>query len=347
VTAATETRTPAPAPATTPKTRDWRRIAGWAALAVVVIALPFFTSSFRVGQFTQVIVYAIAILGLNLLVGYSGQISLGHGAFFALGAYTTAILITEAGFPHVLAVFPAAVIGFVAGLLFGIPTLRLRGLYLALVTLALAVATPVLIKRFDGLTGGSQGINVPQPEPLGGLAQDQFLYFLTLAFAVVAFVLVANLLRSRVGRALVSIRDAEIVARSMGVDLSTYKTLTFATSAGLAALGGALYVFAVGFVSPESFTLVLSISLLAAVVVGGLATVFGAVLGALFIVFVPEYASDINQAAPGVIYGAVLILFMIFLPHGAMGLVRRIGGGFGRRGRKERQATGPVPAAGQ
>ena len=214
-------------------------------------------------------------------------------------------------------------------------------------TLALAVATPPLIKRFDGLTGGSQGINVSQPQPIGGLAQDQFLYFLTLAFAVVAFVLVANLLRSRVGRALVSIRDGEIVAKSMGVDLSTYKTLTFATSAGLAGLAGALYVFAVGFVSPESFTLLLSISLLAAVVVGGLATVFGAVLGALFIVFVPEYASDINQAAPGVIYGAVLILFMIFLPHGAMGLVRRIGRGFGGRGRKEQQATDPAPAAGQ
>ena len=331
--AATETRTPAPAPATAPRERDWRKLAGLAVLAILVIALPFFTSSFRVGQFTQVIVYAIAILGLNLLVGYSGQISLGHGAFFALGAYTTAILITEASFPHVVAVFPAAVVGFIAGLLFGIPTLRLRGLYLALVTLALAVATPPLIKRFDGLTGGSQGINVSQPQAPGGLglAQDQFLYFLTLAFAIVAFVLVANLLRSRVGRALVGIRDAEIVAKSMGVDLSTYKTLTFASSAGLAALGGALYVFAVGFVSPESFTLVLSISLLAAVVVGGLATVFGAVLGALFIVFVPEYASDINQAAPGVMYGAVLILFMIFLPHGAMGLVKRIGAAIGWR----------------
>jgi branched-chain amino acid transport system permease protein len=332
------------------------RLLGWGLLAVVVIALPFMTSSFRVGQFTQVIVYAIAILGLNLLVGYSGQISLGHGAFFALGAYSCAILITEASFPHLVAVLPAAVIAFVAGLLFGIPTLRLRGLYLALVTLALAVATPPLIKRFDGLTGGSQGINVAQPQAPGGLglAQDQFLYFLTLAIAVVAFLLVASLLRSRVGRALVSIRDSEIVAKSMGINLSTYKTLTFASSAGLAGLAGALYVFAVGFVSPESFTLVLSISLLAAVVVGGLATVLGAVLGALFIVFVPEYASDINDAAPGVIYGAVLILFMIFLPHGAMGLFRRIGGGFGRRGRKEQQAVEPdaakqsaVPATGR
>jgi branched-chain amino acid transport system permease protein len=328
------------------------RIAGWVVLAVVALAVPFLFGSFRVGQFTQVLVYAIAILGLNLLVGYSGQVSLGHGAFFALGAYTTAILIDKAGFPHLLAVVPAAVLCFVAGLLFGIPTLRLRGLYLALVTLALAVAAPPLIKRFETLTGGSQGITVPQPtapEALG-LAQDQFLYLLTLAFAVVVFLLVRNMLHGRVGRALVTIRDAEIVAKSNGINLARFKTSAFAVSAGCAGVAGALYVFAIGFVSPESFTLLVSIQFLAAVVVGGLATVGGAVLGALFIVFVPAYASDVNNALAGVIYGTVLILFMIFMPHGAMGVVRRIGARLTRGGGQDRavveeDAASPAPDA--
>jgi branched-chain amino acid transport system permease protein len=225
-------------------------------------------------------------------------------------------------------VIPSGLVAFLAGLLFGIPALRLKGLYLALVTLALAVAAPPVIKRAEGLTGGSQGLNVTQPTaPSGlGLAQDQYLYFLCLVVAVLMFLLVASLLRSRVGRALISVRDNEIVAKSMGINLSTYKTAAFAMSSGLAGVAGAMYVWSVAFVSPESFPLTVSISFLAAVVVGGLATVAGPILGALFIVFVPEYAADVSDALAGVVYGVVLILFMIFLPHGAMGLVHRIAG---------------------
>ena len=322
------------------------RLIGLGLLALVAIALPFFVSEFRVSQFTLVLVYAMAILGLNLLVGYSGQISLGHGAFFALGAYTAAVLISEAGFPHLLAIIPAGILAGIAGLLFGIPALRLHGVYLALVTLALAVATPPVIRRFEGLTGGSQGLTVDQPAVPGwlGLAQDQFLYLLTLLVAVIVFVLIANMLRSRVGRALVSIRDAEIAATSIGVDLARYKTGAFAVSSACAGVAGALYVFAVGFVSPESFTLVLSISFLAAVVVGGLATVGGAVLGALFIVFVPEYAADVNDALAGVIYGTVIIVFMLFFPRGAMGFLRQVGRRFtGPRG-GEQEALEPEAA---
>ena len=301
------------------------RRAGYAALAVVAVGIPFMFGSFRVGQLTLVLTYAVAVLGLNLLVGYSGQISLGHGAFFALGAYAAAILIADHGFPHLLAVPVGAAIGFVAGLAFGLPTLRVRGLYLALLTLGLAVATPPLIKRFE-FTGGAQGINVAPPEAPSwiDLASDQYVYFLTLACAIVLFVLVASLVRTGVGRALIAIRDDEIVAKSMGVDLALYKTGAFAISAAYAGAAGALYVFTIGFVSPESFTVTLSISLLAAVVVGGLATVLGPVLGALFIVLVPEYAADLNEATPGVIYGAVLIAVMYLEPRGAVGLARRV-----------------------
>ena len=307
------------------------RLIGLALLAVVAIAVPFVFGSFRVGQFTQVLAYSVAILGLNLLVGYSGQISLGHGAFFALGAYVAAILITDHGFPHLLTVPIAAAFAFVAGILVGLPALRVRGLYLALLTLGLAVATPPVIKRLEGLTGGAQGLNVALPEaPSGvGLAQDQWIYLMTLAVAVVLFALVAFMLRGRIGRALITIRDDEIVARSMGVNLALYKTTAFAISAAYAGMGGALYVFTIGFVSPESFTLTLSIGFLAAVVVGGLATVSGAVLGALFIVLVPEYAADVDEALAGVIYGTVLIVFMYVERGGLVGIARRIGRGVG------------------
>jgi branched-chain amino acid transport system permease protein len=302
------------------------RAAGLVALAVVALAIPFFFGSFRVGQFTQAIALAVAVLGLNLLVGYSGQISLGHGAFFALGSYVSAILIVRADVPYLLTLPVAGAACFAAGLLFGLPALRLRGLYLALVTLGLAIATPQLIKRFDGLTGGTQGLSVPRPAApaWSGLADDQFLYLLTLAAAVVMFALAVGLVRGSVGRALIVVRDNEIAAKTMGVNLATVKTRAFAVSSMYAGVGGALYMLPIGFVAPESFPLALSFGFLAAIVVGGLATIGGAVFGALFIEFVPVYASDVDEALAGVIYGTVLIAFMYLLPGGVMGLARRL-----------------------
>ncbi len=300
------------------------KLAGLAVLAIVAIAVPFFFGPFRVSQFTLALIYAIAVLGLNLLVGYSGQISLGHGAFFALGAYTGAILLDRTGIPHLLTVPAAGLTCFLAGLALGLPALRLRGLYLALVTLALAIATPVLIKRFASLTGGSQGIAVPQPKPPGalGLADDQFLYFLVLVLAIPLFWAAAGMVRRDVGRTLIAIRDNETAAKTMGVNLATFKTRAFGLSAAYAGIAGSLFVFANGFVAPESFTLVVSFSFLAAVVVGGLATVAGAVFGALFIVFVPVWSADVDEALSGVIYGAALIACMYVFRSGIMGLLR-------------------------
>lgn len=302
------------------------RSAGWLLAGTVAVAIPFMFGPYRVGQFTLVIAYAVAILGLNLLVGYAGQISLGHGAFFALGAYVSAILIVKADAPHLLSVPAAAAVCFVAGILLGLPALRIRGLYLALVTLGVAIAVPQLIKRFEDLTEGTQGMNVERPAAPDwiGLADDQFLYLLTLALAAPMFWLAANLARGRVGRALIAIRENELAAKAAGVDLAVYKTAAFAVSAMFAGAAGALYVFSIGFVAPESFTLTVSFAFLAAIVVGGLATIAGAVFGALFIEFVPVYASDVNDALAGVIYGAVLIAFMYALPDGVVGLGRRI-----------------------
>jgi branched-chain amino acid transport system permease protein len=306
--------------------RRWARLAALLILAVAAVAVPFSFPPFRVSQFTLALVYAVAVLGLNLLVGYSGQISLGHGAFFALGAYSTAYLMARTGLPDLVGIPLAGALAFAAGLLLGIPALRLRGHYLALVTLGVAVATPQLVKRFDGLTGGTQGLSAGSPTPPAwlGLAQDQYLYMIALVTTALAMVMAANLVRGRVGRALVAIRSGEISARTTGVNLTTYKLRTFALSAMLAGIGGALYTYVVGFVAPESFTIAVSFVFLAAIVVGGLGTIAGAVFGALFIQFVPIYTSDINQALAGVLYGGVLILFMYVLPGGVVGLGHRL-----------------------
>jgi branched-chain amino acid transport system permease protein len=296
------------------------------ALAAAALLVPFLFGPYRVGQFTLVLVYAVAVLGLNLLVGYSGQISLGHGAFFALGAYTAALLIEKASIPYLLSVPAAGALCFAAGFLFGVPALRLHGLYLALVTLGLAIALPQLIKRFDGLTEGTQGLTVEQPTAPGWLPleDDQFLYLLCLVLAAVMFLLAWNLMRGQVGRAVKAVRDREIAASTLGVNLAGAKTRAFAISAGYAGVAGAMYVFAIGFVAPEAFTLTVSFAFLAAIVVGGLATISGALFGALFIEFVPVYASDVDVALTGVIYGGVLIAFMWVLPEGAAGLPRRL-----------------------
>jgi len=324
------------------RTEQRLRLAAYGLLLLIAVAIPFVLGSYRVGQFTLVLAYSVAVLGLNLLVGYGGLISLGHGAFFALGAYTSAILIEKAGLPHLATVPIAAAVCFAAGFVLGLPALRIRGLYLALVTLAVAIAVPQLIKRFDELTGGTQGLNVAQPTAPGWvpLADDQFLYFLTLVLAVPMFVVAANLVRGRTGRALVAMRESEVAAKAMGVDLARLKTSAFAVSSMYAGVAGSLYVFSIGFVAPESFPLTVSFAFLAAIVVGGLATIGGAIFGALFIEFVPIYASDVSDALAGVIYGAVLIAFMYALHGGVMGVLggigRRLASRLSREERKER-----------
>jgi branched-chain amino acid transport system permease protein len=316
------------------------RIALVCALAAVALLIPFLFGPYRVGQFTLVLTYAVAVLGLNLLVGYNGQISLGHGAFFALGAYTAAVLMDKASVPYLLTIPAAGALSFAVGWLFGVPALRLRGLYLALVTLGLAIATPQLIKRFDELTGGTQGLTVEQPAAPGWLPleDDQFLYLLALAVVAVMFLAAWNLMRGQVGRSVKAVRDGEIPAATIGVDLAATKTTVFALSAAYAGVGGALYVMAIGFAAPEAFTLTISFAFLAAIVVGGLATISGALFGALFIEFVPVYASDVNDALTGVIYGGVLIAFMWVLPDGVAGLPRRMRRALSRRDEPEEQS---------
>jgi branched-chain amino acid transport system permease protein len=289
-------------------------------------ALPFVISNYRTFQLTLVLVYAIALLGLNILTGYSGQISLGHGAFYALGAYCAAILMDKAGVPYWATLPAAGVVCFVAGFLFGLPALRLEGLYLALATFALGVAMPQLLKyhHLEKWTGGVQGIVIPKPEAPFGLPlnADQWLYFFTLAVMLAMFFLGWNLLRGRVGRALTAIRDHAIAAEAMGVHNALYKSTAFGVSALYTGVAGALGAIAVQFVAPDSFNIFLSIVFLVGIVVGGLASISGALYGALFIQFVPNIADEISKAAPWAVFGIFMIGFVYLMPTGVAGAVR-------------------------
>ena len=318
-------------------TATWRTAAVLAALAVA-LALPLLLSNFRLFQFTLVFIYAIALLGLNILTGYNGQISLGHGAFYALGAYTVAVMIDQWSVPYGLTIPAAGVLCLVAGFLFGIPALRLEGLYLALATFALALAIPQILKYFEHWTGGSQGIVLSKPvAPFGlPLSPDQWLYLLSLAILIVLFVLARNLLAGRTGRAIMAIRDHPIAAEAMGIDKALYKSLVFGVSAGYTGVAGALSALAIAFVAPDAFNVFLSITLLVGIVIGGLASISGAIFGALFIQFVPNWAQDISKAAPWAIYGVFLILFMYTMPRGIAGALRLLWARLARAG------TGPA-----
>ena len=314
-----------------PLDRRWALI-GSILLLLGLIVLPFLFKNYRVFQFNLVLVYAIAVLGLNILTGYNGQISLGHGAFYAVGAYTAAVLMDKFGVPYWLTLPVAGVLCFSFGFLMGFPALRLAGHYLALATFALALAIPQLLKykRIEGLTGGVQGLVLSKPEPpfamsLFGqpLSPDRWLYFVTLAVAALMFLLAWNLLRGRVGRALVAIRDHPIAATAMGINLPMFKSLTFGVSAAYTGVAGALGGIVVAFVSPDSFTVQLSIFMLVGVVVGGLASIPGAIFGAIFIQYVPNIADQLSKSAPAAIYGVLLIGLMFLMPTGVMGMVHR------------------------
>lgn len=299
----------------------------WVVLVIALaVAMTFVIKGYQLFQATMVLSYAVALLGLNILTGYNGQISLGHGAFFALGAYAAAILMEHAGFAYWASVPMAGVFCLVVGYLFGRPALKLEGLYLALATFALGVAMPQLLKykHLEQWTGGVQGIVLMKPEAPWGLAltPDQWLYLFSLLVTVVMFVIGHNLLSSGSGRAMRAIRDHAMAAEAMGVDNPHYKSMTFGISAAFTGVGGALSAIAVQFVSPDSFTLFLSISLLVGVVVGGLGTVWGAIFGALFIMFVPNFAESLSKAAPWAVYGVVLIAIMYAMPGGVVGLLR-------------------------
>jgi branched-chain amino acid transport system permease protein len=311
----------------------------WAAVILLALLPAIGGSTGLIGnygflQLSLMVVFAIAVLGLNLLTGFNGQISLGHGAFFAIGGYTTAILMFHYGVPYWLTLPVAAALCFVAGYLFGLPALRLEGHYLALATFGLAIAVPQMLKyrHIEELTGGVQGLQLDRAvAPFGlPLTPNQWMFLVALAVAVIMFWVARNLLDSRTGRALRAIRDQPLAAQTMGVNNAHYKTVTFGVSALYTGVAGALFTIIIEFASPDNFQFALSIAILVGAVVGGIASLPGAVVGGVFIQVIEKYADSAArqlsamlhlpiEVEPWTIYGLALILLVYFMPMGIAG----------------------------
>ena len=284
-----------------------------AATVAAVVLLPLTLSDYNRSQGATVAVYVMAILGLNIVTGYTGQISIGHGAFMALGGYTTAILTHDHGWNDLATLPVAALVGLAAGVVVGLPALRFHGVYLALATFAVALAVPQLAKNYPGFTGGTEGLALPTHTGL-------WLYVVGWTVAGILFVLAWVLLRGRTGRAFRAVRDSEIAAASSGVGLALHKTLAFGVSAAFAAVAGSIYVLINNFVNPDVFGLTLSLYILIGAVVGGLGSLWGVVVGAAFVQLLPiglTTSHVVSAEAVPVIFGAIVIAVMALMPSGA------------------------------
>ena len=301
----------------------------YGALLVALLLAPWVLPEYWLAQLSFVLIYAIVGLGLMLLAGFTGQVSIGHAAFLGVGAYTQAVL-TNMGWPFPIALVMATVLSAAVGVVVGAPALRVKGIYLGIATLAFGFIVEEGFARWESVTGGNAGIHVKAPDLFGfKLDTDASFFYLCLVLCVAVTIGVLNLLRSPTGRAFVAIRDSEISAQSMGINLAYYKGLAFAISAALAGIAGALYAHKLRFLSPDQFSLVQSVDLLLLVVVGGLGFVHGAFLGAIFLITMPQLIAlgkdllppAIGQAAglQAVVYGVVLVAFVLFEPMGLYG----------------------------
>jgi branched-chain amino acid transport system permease protein len=311
------------------------------ALVAVVALMPHVISDFHARELAYVGVYFVALIGLGILTGYSGQISLGHGAFMAIGGYTTAILSADHGLRDLWTIPLAGLVAGAAGLLVGLPALRLTGLYLALVTFGIAISFPQLLKKYEHFTGGTTGKILNLPKPPFGLhtTTNDWLYYLTWGIALVLLVCAWILLRTRPGRTWQAIRDSEVAAASSGIRIPTYKTLAFGLSASYAGVAGSLYAIATSYVNPDTYPISLSIFLVVGLAVGGLGSLAGLIGGAALVYYLQYHADAVARWAnhlpflsvdakqpgiPSVVFGAVLILAMLVLPFGVGGLLRRM-----------------------
>jgi len=298
-------------------------------LGIVLAAAPWLFSEYQLAQLSLIAIYGIVGLGLMVLTGFTGLVSIGHAAFLGVGAYAEAILAAR-GWPFPVSFAVAVALSAITGVVVGLPALRVRGIYLAIATLAFGFILEEIITRWESLTGGNSGLAVAQPAAFGWKLETapQFYYLCTL-LAIVATLAVLNLLRTPTGRAFVAIRDSEISAQSMGISLAAYKTLSFAISAGLTGLAGALYAHKLRFLSPDQFTVLQSVELLMMVFVGGIGSIHGAFLGAAFLIALPQAISALAPHLPAslgsatglqpTVFGLILIGFILFEPMGMFG----------------------------
>jgi branched-chain amino acid transport system permease protein len=317
-----------------PKKWLWGLLAAAFLIPLLRPVLPDMVSDYRLFLVSTMMIAAIAVLGLNLLTGFNGQISLGHSAFYAVGAYTAAILMDKLDMPYYATLPIAAALSFMVGYLFGQPALKLEGHYLALATFALALSVPQILKYkwLEDLTGGVQGIVLNKPEvPFGlPLTEDQWLYYYCLIVMVALYWAAANILNSRSGRAMMAIRDQYLAAGTMGIDTSLYKTVTFGISAAYTGIAGALSASAIAFVAPDSFNFFLSIKFLIGLVVGGVGSLAGSVVGGIFYVLVDNSAQALSTFVKNdlglpfdlsayTVFGILLIVLMYLMPMGIVG----------------------------
>jgi len=291
--------------------------------AAVLCVLPFILSDYHIYLAAQVGIFFIAVLGLNILTGYTGQISIGHGAFMMIGGYTTAVLSRDHHTNLVVTMLLAFAICFVVGLLVGLPALRLSGVYLALVTFALAVSLPQIPLQYSKFLGGSGGVQSSQT------VSNLWVYVAAWSCSAILFVVAWLVLRGRVGRAFRAVRDSEIAAVASGVELPVYKTLAFGISAAYAGVAGSLFVLALnGFAQPSEFDVFLSLQILVGAAVAGLGSLWGILIGAAFVGLLPQVSTSVPvigaQHGRDVIFGAAVILVMLLLPDGFAGLLRKI-----------------------
>lgn len=317
---------------------------GYALLVGAALLIAFTQPSYQLLNFSKVGAYAVALLGINIVTGYSGQVSLGHSAFFGVGAYTTAYLVADKGWPFLATIPVAAALGLLIGFIVGLPALRIQGLYLALVTLAIAAVFPVVAKMdaLVSITGGSNGkpvaIDWQKPKWFTlDISNEAWEFLVVAAVAALMFLVASNLVRSRVGRALIALRDNPIGAVTAGVNLSLWKTGAFAVSAAYGAIAGSLFTMVIPIVSPDSVGFALAFQLITGVVLGGLATISGSFVGGLTMVFLPYYSSSWSGnksflffdpvdsgLLANVLYGALLIGAMFVMPGGIISFVRGI-----------------------
>ncbi len=314
---------------------------------IVALSLPLVIEGYSAYRLAQVGAIAIAVLGVNLLTGVSGQFSIGHGAFFAVGAYTTSITMSHLGFSAYGAIPAAAVVSFISGFLFGWPALRLGLWHLLLATWGLSLVLPQIL-RLDALqpwTGGVSGIYLDRPDPPAwtGMNDDQYWYYVTLGIMVVCFILAGNLVKSRTGRALAAIRDNEIGAAPMGINVAMFKTTIFGVSAMYAGIGGALTGLLADFVAPDSYSLFFSILLLIGAVLAGVRSVWGALVGSFLVLSLPGLAGVIDKDLILPLFGVLLLIVVCFIPDGVSGLATRLYHRyihFRRRAKARRAVTG-------
>jgi branched-chain amino acid transport system permease protein len=299
-------------------------------LVLALLFAPMVFPEYFISQLEFVWIYSVVGLGLMLLVGYTGQVSLGHAAFLAVGAYTEAYL-QQSGWPFVLSLSSAALLAGLTGIVVGLPALRVKGIYLAIATLAFGFIVEEAVTRADSVTGGNTGITLGNLEIFGlPIDSEARLYYVSLAVLVLCIIGVMNLLRSPTGRAFVAIRDSEISAESMGIHLARYKTIAFALSAALTGIAGALYAHKLRFLSPEQFTILQSIELLIMIVIGGLGSIYGAIFGAAFWILAQQFIVTAKDWLPAEIgqqtglqpsiFGVFLVAFVLFEPLGIYGL---------------------------